>query len=315
MTGIWNELDNKLNSIIKICNGKTVVLWGYGYSGWFIEHWFARKNCNIDFIIDDGNGAHTKLNVYRSLILEDLDPEATVILLTMNENEDIKDLLANKGYNENYNYVFLKKYIYNYNAPKYISYQNWLDVTYGCDIFQMISIDSLEHKNKDSLEYSPGIDYTVIDICDKFVFDENDAVFDFGCGKGGALLLFQKSGIGKIGGVEYSREVYDIAKCNFSKLGIDANGLINGDAADVTDILDSYNYFYFYNPFQGETFRKAIHNIEESIKRKNRKATIIYVGPYCNRTVLKNGIFILSKKIHTDCSVRDVNIYINNKYK
>lgn len=310
---IWKDFEKKLSFLLKLCNGKKVLLWGYDRSGWFIEHCFKRRNCSIDYIIDDGANICPKIKVYRSIVLEDLDSRTSVVLCTFNRTDDLVLELRKKEYKENENLFFLKNYFYGDNVSKnrMLSYYDWIESEYGCDIIRMICSKDMSFVNSDCLYYSPGIDYALKDVIDNFVFDIKDAVFDFGFGKGGALLLFKEAGVGIVGGVEYDEKIYNIACDNYKKLGIEDNYLLQGDATEVKEQLDLFNYFFFYNPFQGETFRSVIKNIQESLGRLPRKVTIIYAGSYCSRDILKDGIFVLSKQIYTDYSVRYVNVYMN----
>jgi len=53
--------------------------------------------------------------------------------------------------------------------------------------------------------------------------------------------------------------------------------------------IDQYNYFYFYNSIQGTTLKKVIKLIKESLDRKPRQITIIYVNPIERNKFLKSG--------------------------
>lgn len=157
--------------------------------------------------------------------------------------------------------------------------------------------------------YNKQIEY-IVDDSVNMSFDMDDAMFDFGCGKGNILPLCIKAGINKFGGVEYDPELYQIACDNFRKVGYDIGGLINGDASLICKELDCYNIFFIANSFVGTTFDKVIKNIQESYDRIKRKIFLIYGGTYCHESVLKYSNFQLSKVIDTDYWVRNVNIYM-----
>ena len=80
---------------------------------------------------------------------------------------------------------------------------------------------------------------------------------------------------------------------------------------EQTVILDMYDTFYLYDPFRGETFKKVIKNIEESVRRKSRKVTIVYANPWLHREVEAGGIFHLTKQISTEFFLNIVNVYEN----
>ena len=309
---IWNEFNEVTKQIFKFVNGKKVILWGYGRSGWFIEHLFKKNHKQIEYIIDDGVLISPKLNIYRSFILNEMDIAAIAVLIAFPKKQEELEQLAHYGLKEYVNFIYLGDLFYGEEYkqfPKPLSYYDWLEYKYHMNILEIKDINHIDKANNDSLYYSCGVDYGLIDVLDNFCFDDKDAVFDFGCGKAGALLLFHKSGIHKIGGAEYDKDLYEIAVENLNRVGISASGLVNGDAALVNSELDEYNYFFMYNPFQGETFRQVIKNIESSYGRVHRRSTLIYSGTYCSDYITEDKMFKLSKSIYTDYSVRYVRIY------
>lgn len=312
MDNIWSEFDRKIKKIFEFTNGKKVIIWGYQGSGWFVEHIYKRAHKQVEYIIDDGTGIMPKVNIYRSFILKDMDKDIHAVLLTFAYDAAAVKFLDQCGYKEGIHYIFVKKLLYQNDIGRKISYYDWLEYKYSVDISAPRRGEMIQLAHEDCLHYSTGIDYALMDVLDNFCFTQNDSVFDFGCGKGGALLLFQKAGVRKIGGVEYDRNLYTIAKSNFQKLFLRDTILYNEDASLLTKELDEYNYFFMYNPFQGYTFKKVIMNMEESYHRRKRNMILIYSGPYCHDIVVENHIFKLSKEIYTDYSVRYVYIYRSN---
>lgn len=313
---IWKEFDEFISNMFYFTNGKRIVLWGYGLSGLFIQHLFTRANRKIEYIVDDSS-MNPKIPILRSCEIEDIIPEICVVIVSGERDEKKDVFLEERGFKEGIHYIYARKYLYcSLNSGdlwKNISYYEFLENKFGVDIVERKFVDKMENPKKDALNYSPGMGYPLIDVLDNFVFQPDDAVFDFGCGKGGALLLFQRSGVSKIAGVEYDKPLYNTLLDNFRKMGVSSENIINGDAAFIKYELDEYDYFFMYNPFEGETFRQVIDNIEESWKRNRRRITLIYSGPYCHQYVVAHGIFRLSKQIYTDYSVRNVNVYMIEK--
>lgn len=306
---MWKEFEEKEMALFQLCNGKTVCLWGYGYSGRFCEHLFKRKNKKIEYIIDDA-ALDLKIDVERSFIIKEFDKDTHVILLAFAREDTVVSFLEELGYEENKNYFFIRELFYGcIKENRKLSYYDWLEYKYKLDITALTALDETERPNDDCFYYSPGIDYSLVDVLDCFEFCKDDAVFDFGCGKGGALLLFYSAGIPLVGGVEYDEKIHNIAIGNFRKMRINSCDILHGDAALITKELDKYNYFFMYNPFQGKTFNHVIANLEDSYKRKNRMMYIIYSGPYGHNSVIKNGIFKYSKTVKTDYAVKNVRIY------
>lgn len=308
---MWKEFDKAVYKMFQFVNGKKTVLWGYGQSGYFIEHLFRQCNKKIDYIIDDSPTIHVKLPVSRSVEIKYMDRDTHAVLLAFSRDRKVDEYLEKLGYQEKINYVYLKDLFYTGNCELKIklSYYDWLEYTYGLDIAQYKMYDTLERVNNDSTYYSPGIDYALADVVSDFYFDKTaDSVFDFGCGKGGALLLFGRGGMEKLGGVEYDEELYSTACSNFKKVGLKTDFLIRGDATILKRELDEFNYFYMYHPFSGDTFKKVIFNLEESFSRRKRRITLIYANPFCHDDVVRNDIFKLSKQIIADYSIKKVNV-------
>lgn len=310
---VWEEFHKREKELFYFVNGKKVVMWGYGQNGYFLEHLFKKNNKMLEYIVDDSPYIHRKLRIYRSFILQYMDKDTHVIILTFRRNENVIHYLEALGYVEGKNYIFIRDLFYKeIKTERTLSYYDWLEYRNDLDVITMRSLEEISFPNSDCFYYSPTIDYALINVCDQFSFCQKDRIFDFGCGKGGALLLFYKSGLKHLGGVEYDKDLFDIARANLKKMGIDESGLIHGDAASVESALDDYNYFFAYNPFQGKTFDKVIQNIEESYRRRKRKITFLYSGTYCHHKVIENHLFKLSKEIDTDCDVRIVNVYTIN---
>ena len=261
---MWNDFELALKKMFTFCSGKTVVLWGYGKGGWFIKYLFDRANKQIEYFVDD----NPNIRAHESYFIRTLDPERTVVLLTFLQDNSVDEYLQKWGYKEGESYYYIKKWFFEKECKSYMSYEVWLEEKYNLDITRKLEKDSTFVSNEAHVYYQ-GVDYGLEKVFDNFEFTQDDAVFDFGCGKGGALLMFLRAGMKKCGGVEYDEMLYNICVDNFEKLHLSTDTLIRGDAAEVTSELDTYNYFFLYDPFEGELFRKVISNIEESYMRKN----------------------------------------------
>lgn len=302
---VWKKFHDKTLELFKYTNGKKVIIWGYGQVGSFVEHLFKRNNRFPEIIIED----NLQIKVKRRYVLETLRKEECFVILTMIKDKEVEAYLNQLGFQENINYIYVRKLFFPDNAEKKVSYYDYLEYYYGLDLTLGKIIDE-EVSNRGNKDYSTGPDYSLVDVLDNFVFDEKDAVFDFGCGKGASLINFYyHGGARKIGGVEYDNELYQTLKNNFEKLKLDSSNVIRGDARDLTDQLDEYNYFYMYNPFGGELFSRVIKNLEDSFLRNKRRMTLIYSGACLHSKVIEGKVFLLTKTIDTDFWLRDVHIY------
>ncbi len=116
-------------------------------------------------------------------------------------------------------------------------------------------------------------------------FGRERSFLDIGCGKGLTLKLVREhSGFSKCAGVEYNRKLANICVHNMHRLGLDNVTVWVGDARDFTD-YESYDTFYFFNPFEPEIFQDVIRKIP------SHGSTVIYHNPTCHQLVLDTGRF------------------------
>ena len=141
----------------------------------------------------------------------------------------------------------------------------------------------------------------------------NDAIFDYGCGKGGALVSFLDYGFMQVGGIEYEPKIYDVLKENMRRLGLEnETELLYGDAGELTEQLDKYNWFYFFLPFDDYIFKKCIKAICDSYRRNKRKIHIISISPYSYESIENTGVFRLTNQFTVDMRQRVVDVFESN---
>ena len=125
-------------------------------------------------------------------------------------------------------------------------------------------------------------------VLNRLKITPEDAIVDFGSGKGGALISFAKYPFSKITGVELLPELVDIAEQNFRLLNILNITMVVSNAAAFTD-LDGYNYFYFYSPFPRNVMAAVMHNIQVSLLNRPRRIQLIYCNPEFHDCVENNS--------------------------
>lgn len=302
-------LNKKMRDVINKCSGKQVILYGYGKSGIFVEwlcsHVYGKK---FTLVIDDKK-VIPGINLHRKIILDYVDPEQTVILVSfrrerMTEND--MSQMTSFGYKEGKNLFFLKEMI----IPDTLGLYSFLEHEYEADFLKRVDQSEFDYESPDATACGASRERSLFDMCYiPGVF--NGRVLDFGCGKGAAIAIMKMAGIKEVGGVEQSHMLAETARDNMKKLEEDMVVIFNEDATEFTDLLDMYDTFYLYDPFRGETFKKVIKNIEESVRRKSRKVTIVYANPWLHREVEAGGIFHLTKQISTEFFLNIVNVYEN----
>jgi len=129
-----------------------------------------------------------------------------------------------------------------------------------------------------------------------FKIEPDDAIVDFGCGKGGILITLAKYPFGKITGVEISPELVAIARKNMGILKIRNVTIECCDAAEFTNLSD-YNYIYFFDPFPCIVMKDVIRNIEKSLAEKPRKITIVYLNPCCHELIEASEYLVKIKEL------------------
>lgn len=117
--------------------------------------------------------------------------------------------------------------------------------------------------------------------------DLSDFTFiDFGSGKGRTLLYASNYTFRSIVGVEFAKELHDVAVRNVSTYRsrhqrCKAITPVCGDAAQFV-LPEEKCVLYFFHPFREEVMRRVLANIEESYRRCPRKLFILYYHPQLN---------------------------------
>lgn len=303
------NLNEKMQEVISKCAGKSVILYGYGKSGQFFE-WLCNSVYGRQFaLVIDDKKVVPRISIHRKIVLEYVDPEETVVLVSfrrerMTEND--MSHMTSAGYEEGENLFFLKEMI----MPDTLGLYSFLEHEYDTDFLKRVDQSEFDYESQDATACGASRERSLFDMC-RMPGVFNGKVLDFGCGKGAAIAIMKMAGIKEVDGVEQSHMLAEIARDNMKKLGEDMVAIFNEDATEFTDLLDRYDTFYFYDPFRGETFKKVIRNIEESVRRNDRKVTIVYANPWLNQEVEAGGIFKLTKQISTEFFLNIVNVYEN----
>lgn len=315
----------KLDNVMHKCMDKRIVLYGYGYSGKFVG-WYAEYYHSIspDYIItqDMTSNIPYEFELYRESLFDFRyrDVKDAIVWLCVPETEEIRTRLETHGYVENSTYFNFCKIIYEGTGVEgngsNVQFMRWLEEVYGCDFVTVVPKTEFLQKVEGTHDFIGTTQKEIFPILDRCHIHADDAVFDFGCGKGGAMAAFLDYGIKNIGGVEFQDKLYNIMIQNFKYLGLEQEmksgrlNCIHGDAGQLTTELDLYNWFYFFDPFEGELFKKSVERIVESLGRNPRKAHIIYINPRCHEAIEDTGKFELTNRFTILTRQRVVNIYV-----
>lgn len=340
MLQIFKEFRERLDSIMLNAFGHRIVLWGYGYTGRFLE-WYSDyyHSLKVDYIIEDNwpLSMPYEFSLFRSSLFDFQykDVKDAIVWLAIPETNDISARLREKGYIKGKNYFSFLEVIYENNyinddtnidnifrqrkqGIRDVQFMEWLEYRYNCNFVTAIDSSYFDNKDCGAHKYSVTTQKEIFPILDKChcLPHDTDAIFDFGCGKGGAIISFLDYGFKKVGGVEFERNIYEVMIDNFKNLKIDMEKTVSciyGDAKSIKEELDEYNWFYYFDPFDKEIFKKTIKNICDSLKRKPRKVHIININPSYHDIVLNSGYFFLTNQFCISMRQKVVDIFATKK--
>lgn len=317
---------------------KRVVLYGYGYAGRFLK-WYAQyyHSIAVDYIItlDTSFSRPYDQELFQATLFNFnyKDVENAVVWLAEPLNDELDRLLKEKGYIKDKTYFDFYEAVYGNDfdwgakiedpfkrrksGKRDIQFLEWLEWKYGCNFVEAIGRENFEVVDEHGAGYktsSPKELFPVLDRC-HCIPGESDAIFDYGCGKGGAMVSFLDYGFHHVGGVEFEPKIYEILVDNIEKLELQNEGktaeCIKGNAADVNEQLDRYNWFLFYEPFDEMIFSKCINAINDSLARNARKIHIISINPKYYQCIETTKRFRLVNQFTIETRQRVVDVYEN----
>ncbi len=341
MLSILNEFRESLDNIMIQAIHNRVVLYGYeSYTGRFIK-WYAEyyHSIKIDFLVstDVSRSGRYDLEVFRPSLFNFnyKDVSRAIVWVAEPMTQALRNKLEAKGYVKEKTYFDLYEAIYGSDTygvneentdifrkvkegKRDIQFLEWLEWKYGCNFVTHISPGQLEVV-KGGGGYTVSTQKEIFPILDHChcIPQEEDAIFDYGCGKGGTIVSFLDYGFKKAGGVEYEPKIYEVLRENIDKLGLEKRTeLLYGDAGELTEQIDRYNWFFFFTLFDTHIFEKCIKAICDSYHRNNRKIHIISIAVISEYEYIEQtGLFRLTNQFTVDTRSRVVNIYESYVYK
>jgi 16S rRNA G966 N2-methylase RsmD len=154
-----------------------------------------------------------------------------------------------------------------------------------------------DHKDNGTALVSSSKDFLKMLLDDlESLIDKNidkNIFLDYGSGKGGGIIHAKGLGFSKTIGIEFAKELNDIANSNIEKLSIDNVKSIHEDATKYLPPLD-VSIIYLFNPFDKIVMDKVAQNILSLQDKFENDVYIIYANVSCD--VLDNYFTILDKK-------------------
>ena len=335
MLSILDEFRECLDNIMIQSIHSSILLYGYeSYTGRFIK-WYAEyyHSIKIDYLVstDMSRGRAYDSEIFRPSVIDFnyKNVRQAIIWVTEPMTQNLRVDLEGKGYVKGKTYFDFYEAIYGSDiygkneedtdifrkkkeGKRDIQFLEWLEWKYGCNFVTRIHHDFLEVAGEHGGGYGCTTQKEIFPILDHChcIPQTDDAIFDYGCGKGGALVSFLDYGFQRVGGVEYEPKIYDVLKENINLLELESRvEILYGDAGEIMDPLDSYNWFYFFLPFDNYIFEKCVKAICESYKRKKRKIRIISISPYSHECIEKTDVFRLTNQFTIDMRQRVVDVF------
>ena len=170
---------------------------------------------------------------------------------------------------------------------------------------------SIKGDNIEHAELYQGANYYLLEkVFDHLqTIEANQSILDFGCGKGRVLTVAAYYGFSKITGVEFAKELCDVARKNIipvqQKFPQKIFNVIHANAVDHK-IENDTNVFFFFNPFDEVVMLAVAKNILQSLKENPREVYVVYLNPVHKEIFLSAGfeqIYHLEKLKYIEASV------------
>ena len=169
--------------------------------------------------------------------------------------------------------------------------QPQIDAEYGTETLSWVQVEDLAASGPNvsyASGYGPSPVFDVERILRQLltVFSEN-VFIDLGCGKGLVLMLAARLGFKRVIGVEFGRNLYEVALANLEKFqqhNVDGPPIevVFGDAVEF--VFPATNLvLYLYHPFGPEVIGKVLGNLRTSLLECPRSCWIVYVNPVHHR--------------------------------
>ncbi len=145
--------------------------------------------------------------------------------------------------------------------------------------------------------FYPGLLRGIFQILPK---SKIEGIIDIGSGKGLGIYVFKKSGIARVGGIEYQEALVEICHKNLVRVGVESDFVYCGDAKDFIN-YEGYNTLYLYNALPcdvlGLTLKNFISYNKNNSENEDHKY-LISVNPVCHQVAIDAGFVEIGRFFH-----------------
>ena len=166
------------------------------------------------------------------------------------------------------------------------------DIIYRTDTVRSVSLGSLTIKSENKhrgVDYEPTYTRPFNKLLATLKLPTIFVFVDVGSGKGKILLLAARYGFEKNIGIEFSKELCDIANQNIASFRAGRYTprikIINTDVLHYS-IKAIKNIFYLFNPFDKMILAQFLKNILDSLRKTERPLWLIFNNMPCHKSLL-----------------------------
>jgi hypothetical protein len=160
--------------------------------------------------------------------------------------------------------------------------ERWHERYFGIDTEVGVELRTLGIVNPDSIDYWPTPYQAIKAAMRRIRISNTDVFIDYGSGKGRIVTVAATFPIRRVVGIELSPVLAAKARDNLIK----AQNRRRCERVDVLN-LDAINFalpndatiLHFFNPFHGETLRRVVAKIRESLETVPRELVILFANP------------------------------------
>lgn len=133
-------------------------------------------------------------------------------------------------------------------------------------------------EDKVHFPYEPTPYVVLKRLAESGLVNRDDAILDYGCGKGRVLVfLAREIGCGGFG-IEYDLMLYQQALDNIAASSIPRISIMQGNA-ETCIVPEDITRCFFFNPFSESILRRVLDRIQESYYRKPREILLFFYYP------------------------------------
>ncbi|MCH9813296.1 MAG: class I SAM-dependent methyltransferase [Epsilonproteobacteria bacterium] len=161
------------------------------------------------------------------------------------------------------------------------------------NIFDLTRVGEHQDHGTALVSTSKNFLFTVLNSLEKKVDHKIDKrlFVDIGSGKGAALIHAHNYGFKQSIGIEFAKELHEVACKNIEAAKVSNTISILNDATEYQFSKDT-SIIFMFNPFDSVVMDKVVSNIKKSSKDFNKLVYIIYVNPSCDKPLKDNFTLI-----------------------